>query len=1001
MPDDLLPRLQRSLGDAFKIERELGGGGMARVFLSTETALERQIVVKVLDLEGAVAASAERFRREVKVIAQLQHPHVVPVLSAGGDDTLLWYAMPFVSGESLRARLVREGALPLADALRIARETLDALSAAHARGIVHRDIKPENILLEGRHAVVADFGVAKALADAGVGSGLTSAGLALGTPAYMAPEQALGDATTNHRADLYAVGAVLYEMLVGAPPYSGNAQAVVAAHLTAPIPRVEDRRTDVPPAIAQLVHRLMAKNPAERPQSAHEAMTALEEVTTPGGSTLAFTSGAAAGVAAGEVARTLRHSTYVRSPGRARWRLVAAAVLLVGLGGLSWWKTRAPKTDYATGADVIVVMPLGSTGDSALARLGRDLVVTVSANLDGVGALRAVDAMSVLSRAGALPQPLSLDDARELGAALGASSVVHGSLIPEGEFVRVDIGLFPVGGGDALARLSTRGATHSIGALTDSISTELLRQIWRRGTPPSPVLSEMTTSSNEALRAFLEGERFFELFDVTSALASYARATTLDSMFAQAWLRRSMLRGLAVMPVDSEANRRVDSLLYRLPQRDQELWTLARTPMPLRDRFAAQKVIAARYPEYHTAQYRAGDLAIHNGPRVGIAITEALPYIERLDQLAPRHADNAQHRLMLAMAIGDTVEMLRAARDFADRSPGPSGIFARSLHGAIARYDSTGEFQSQEDVLAFLRAAMAMTATAPALQSFFLMGAPWLVTPDTWDATLSAVGRDPEFRALSESARFGRAVLAFGRGDASRAIQDLAEFEKAPGDVTLRLSAVRAAAWGAWLGISTQAELDVALRRARTTVADAGPLATYELGWAEGLAAITAQDSLRFETAIRAITDTANGTRHMVRGLRALWRERRTKLVDSLIAVDDDGMAQGLANSTAMPLHRVAIGRALTAAGDPRRAEYYMQWTDGMPTTARLVLIEESTANMLSYERGLAAEAAGDRRAAILHLQRFVGWVDRPGPALQQQVADAKQRLARLTAAQR
>ena len=280
--DTLTQRLQTSLGSAFTIERELGGGGMWRVFVARENALDRQVVIKTLDLEGSAAGSAERFGREAKTIAKLQHPHIVPLLTSGGDDTLLWYAMPFVAGESLRARLWREGALPLADAVRVSRELLDALGFAHELGIVHGDVKPENILLDGNHAVVADFGIAKALADAGVGSGLTSAGMPLGTPAYVAPEQAMADTTTNHGADLYAAGAVMYEMLVGTPPYSGNSQAVADGRLTAPVPNVLDRRKDVPPQIAALIARLLARNPADRPQSAHEALASLEDVTTPG-----------------------------------------------------------------------------------------------------------------------------------------------------------------------------------------------------------------------------------------------------------------------------------------------------------------------------------------------------------------------------------------------------------------------------------------------------------------------------------------------------------------------------------------------------------------------------------------------------------------------------------------------------------------------------------------------------------------------------------------------
>ena len=332
--DALTDRLQASLGDAFTIERELGGGGMSRVFLARDRALDRHIVIKTLDLEASAAGSDERFRREVRTIAKLQHPHVVPLLTGGGDGTLLWYAMPFVAGESLRARLVREGALPLPDALRIMRELLDALGFAHEQGVVHRDVKPENILLEGKHAVVADFGIAKAVADAVAGSGLTSAGMALGTPAYMAPEQAMADPTTNHRADLYAAGAVMYEMLVGAPPYSGNAQAVVAAHLAAPVPRVSDRRRDVPPAVASTIERLLAKNPAERLQSAREALASLEDVTTPGGTPMTpITSVAAAAQSPAPLVITARQS-------RVMLGVLVVALVIAFVIVATWWARR-------------------------------------------------------------------------------------------------------------------------------------------------------------------------------------------------------------------------------------------------------------------------------------------------------------------------------------------------------------------------------------------------------------------------------------------------------------------------------------------------------------------------------------------------------------------------------------------------------------------------------------------------------------------------------------
>jgi serine/threonine-protein kinase len=216
--DALRQRLDAALTGAYEIERELGGGGMSRVFLATERALGRQVVVKVLPPEMAEGVSADRFTREVRLAARLQHPHIVPLLSAGDADGLPWFTMPFVEGESLRARLARAGELPVAEALRTMREVASALAYAHGRGIVHRDIKPENVLLSEGAAMVSDFGVAKALADAGESGGatLTSLGVALGTPAYMAPEQGMADPRTDHRADIYAFGVLAYELLAAA-----------------------------------------------------------------------------------------------------------------------------------------------------------------------------------------------------------------------------------------------------------------------------------------------------------------------------------------------------------------------------------------------------------------------------------------------------------------------------------------------------------------------------------------------------------------------------------------------------------------------------------------------------------------------------------------------------------------------------------------------------------------------------------------------------------------
>src|SRR5690242_20021026 len=212
---EFVERLQAALGDAYRIERELGGGGMSHVFLARETALGRSVVVKVLPPETSASVNIERFRREIQLAASLQHPHIVPVLAAGQSGDLLYYTMPLVEGESLRAKLAREGEMPVSDAVRVLRDVVDALAYAHARGVVHRDIKPDNVLISGNHALVTDFGVAKAVTASTTGPLLTSVGIALGTPAYMAPEQAAGDPLLDQRADLYAVGVVAYEMLAG------------------------------------------------------------------------------------------------------------------------------------------------------------------------------------------------------------------------------------------------------------------------------------------------------------------------------------------------------------------------------------------------------------------------------------------------------------------------------------------------------------------------------------------------------------------------------------------------------------------------------------------------------------------------------------------------------------------------------------------------------------------------------------------------------------------
>jgi tRNA A-37 threonylcarbamoyl transferase component Bud32 len=338
----LFEQLQATLGTAYRLERELGGGGMSRVFLAHEVALGRKVVVKVLLPELAAGVSVDRFRREILFAAQLQHPHIVPLLSAGESEGLPYFTMPFIAGETLGMKLARTGALPVSEVVRILRDVASALAYAHENGIVHRDVKPGNVLLSGGVAVVTDFGVAKAVsasADAGA-TGLTSLGVALGTPAYMAPEQAAGEPQIDHRVDIYALGVVTYEMLAGRTPFWGRqTPAVLAAHVVEAPEPIERLRPAVPPMLATLVMQCLAKRPADRLQSAAEVVHVLDAISTPSGGTAPTT------VVAARPPAT--------PPRRSRPLVVSAAVavaLALATGGLLWLRNgHEPAAPVAAG----------------------------------------------------------------------------------------------------------------------------------------------------------------------------------------------------------------------------------------------------------------------------------------------------------------------------------------------------------------------------------------------------------------------------------------------------------------------------------------------------------------------------------------------------------------------------------------------------------------------------------------------------------------------------
>ena len=371
---DLRDRLQSALGSAYRLDSELGGGGMSRVFLAHEVRLGRSVVVKVLPPEMAAGVNADRFEREIQLAAKLQHPHIVPLLSAGASGDLLYYIMPRIEGESLRQRLSREHELPIGEAVRVLHDVCDALAYAHAQGIVHRDVKPDNVLFSGKHALVTDFGVAKAVASSTGAGSLTSIGMALGTPAYMAPEQAAGDPAVDHRADLYAVGVLGYEILAGQPPFSGlSPQGLLAAQVTATPDPLSRHRDSVPPALADLIMRCLAKHPADRPQSADELLGQLETLATPSAITPAAAAGVLRRAQPGRIAVLLGFAAFgalaldyllFRLIGLPDWALLGA-VALVAIGiPVIWWTDviERRRAIARTSAASLVPRGVGSVG---------------------------------------------------------------------------------------------------------------------------------------------------------------------------------------------------------------------------------------------------------------------------------------------------------------------------------------------------------------------------------------------------------------------------------------------------------------------------------------------------------------------------------------------------------------------------------------------------------------------------------------------------------------
>lgn len=504
----LIESLQRHLGDDFVVERELGGGGMSRVFVAFDTRLDRRVVVKLLRPELGAGVNAQRFRREILTAAALQHPLIVPVLDTGELDGVPYFLMPFVEGESLRSRLQR-GALTVVETVRILRDVARALAVAHARQVVHRDIKPDNVLLANEAAVVADFGVSKAFAVARhehdarmIGNNhsgsTTTAGVSLGTPAYMAPEQVAADPQASFPMDIYAVGVLAYEMLVGAPPFTGRSpQQVMAAHITELPAPIDGRRAELPPALSALVMQCLEKDPADRPVSAAALVTALDDPQVMSGS---FTP-VAEGSGAVEVLRALTGGQ--RSAAKKRrtvWRWLIGSAVVIAVLTMVWWSGFRDGTREATdgaalpgavesgtaalslaSAPSVAVLPfVYLSGDSTQAYIASAIADAIT------GALAAERDLRVSSRsaAEALQRRIASGDTTQLPV----QTLVEGVVEVEGNRVRLSVRLVNAADGFTLYADRVEGERGNLFALEDDVAhgmRELLRAHFRLPAPDS------------------------------------------------------------------------------------------------------------------------------------------------------------------------------------------------------------------------------------------------------------------------------------------------------------------------------------------------------------------------------------------------------------------------------------------------------------------------------------------------------------------------------------
>jgi tetratricopeptide (TPR) repeat protein len=679
-----------ALTDRYRLEREVGRGGMATVYLAHDLRHDRPVALKLLRPELGASLGPDRFAQEIRIAARLRHPHILPVHDSGDAAGRLWYTMPFVEGETLRQRLAREGPLPVDEAVRIASQVLSALGYSHTHNVVHRDIKPENILLEAGEAVVADFGVARAIAAAG-DERLTETGIALGTPAYMSPEQASGNRELDGRSDLYAVGCLLYEMLAGQPPFTGaTGQQILARHALDPVPSLRTVRDTVPEGLERVVTRALAKLPADRFTTAAAFAQAL---AGPGDS-----AGTPAAMPANPAPRMPTASPTVPTPGGATsssptpgaprtargWRrtlALAAGVLVAALLGLGYVAyLRRPPPAVPLDRTLVAVVPFRVAGAAPeLSYLREGMIDLVAARLTGEGGTRAADPRSVMAAwrqaASSGADDLPEDAAAGLARRIGAGRVLLGGIVGTPRHVAINALLLPVGDGGARAEARVEGPADSLPQLVDRLAAQLLiTQVSEHSQ-----LDALVNTPLPALRLYLEALAAQRRADYPDAVARLGQALDRDSTFALAGLTLASAAGWTASPgAGRRGLERAWASRDRLPPRDQALVAAEVGPnypatSTLAQFLGAWERAVDLAPDQAARWYELGDLYYHEG------------HYLQIDGSERRAAEAFRRSVALDSAAGPLGHLVDIAVDEGDSAA------VRRLGAIYLAHDTSGE----------------------------------------------------------------------------------------------------------------------------------------------------------------------------------------------------------------------------------------------------------------------------------------------------------------------